>query len=416
MKIAYFTDSYWPKVDGITVSVAEFSKRLSKKNQVKVYAPDYGGKAKGESGPFEVERYRSIKALTYKEQYLATPNIVKLLASIKNFEPEVIHIHSPATMGLMGMMAARWLKVPVVGTYHTLVSELGVYFSIKGMWGGWMGEVKERLASSGLVSDFLTEVEGAGEMVREENREEGEGFKKLAWLIVNRFYNLLDVVVAPSGAIERELVTRGVTKPVVVVSNGVDTTKFKPKKSYTDGYKIVHVGRLGYEKRVDVVLRAFGEVAERHEQARLVIAGDGPARKDLERLAADLGLTDKVKFLGMYPRDGLGEVYRGGDVFVTASPMETQGVVILEAMACGVPVVGVDKYAVPDVVKPGVTGYLAPPGDFEKLAEGIEMVLGSKKRAEKLGRAARKAAEKEDVEKSVKKVEELYVDLIRDRV
>ena len=263
---------------------------------------------------------------------------------------------------------------------------------------------------------WLTNMERVGEESGQKDEGEDKVFKRAAWFLANKFYNYCEVVVVPSPAVMREITARGVNRPVVVISNGVDVRKFSAKKKYGAGFRVVHVGRLGYEKRVDVVIRAFGRVAERLEQARLVIAGDGPARSELERLVTDLELTEKVEFLGMYPRDRLGEVYRSGDVFVTASPMETQGIVILEAMACGLPVVGVDKYAVPDVVKPGVTGYLAPPGDYEKLAEGIEMVLKSKPRAEKLGRAGRKAAEREDVEQSVKKMEKLYADMIGGRV
>jgi glycosyltransferase involved in cell wall biosynthesis len=140
----------------------------------------------------------------------------------------------------------------------------------------------------------------------------------------------------------------------------------------------------------------------------LTIAGDGPARKELEKISRDLVVEDKVQFLGMVKREKLAGIYREHDMFVTASAMETQGLVVLEAMASGLPVVAVNKYALPDLVKNWRNGFLVGVGDDREMAGKIMKLISDGTMAEKMGREARKMTAEHDLDMTIKKLEEIY--------
>ncbi|MEA3341571.1 MAG: glycosyltransferase, partial [Chloroflexota bacterium] len=138
---------------------------------------------------------------------------------------------------------------------------------------------------------------------------------------------------------------------------------------------VLHVGRLSYEKNVDLLLRAFAHIAGDYPAARLTIAGDGPDREALARLADELGLSERVCFTGFVPHEQLPALYQAADLFATGSTIETQGLVVLEAAACGLPVVAVDALALPEAVHHTVNGFLSPPGDEAALAQHLACLV-----------------------------------------
>src|SRR3989344_3601483 len=370
MRIAYFTDTYKPQVNGVTFVVAEHSKILAQRHGVKIYAPAYElGHRDEVEGKVEVERYPSISLPTYKEVNLPLVQIKRLEESVVRFGPEIIHFHSPGPMGLSAMKIAREMKVPLVGTYHSLFSE-----------------ILPRLPISRWVP------------------------RNWIWHLSRRVFEKCDLVISPSGEIKRQMEAHGHKVRIEVVSNGIDTAAFLPKKRY-GGKKAIFVGRVSHEKNIDVVVRVFGRVVKALPEATFAIVGDGPAREELEKLVGSLGLGGNINFLGYVKREILGEYYRGADVFVTASEMEVQPVTILEAMACGLPVVGVSAAGVVDMVEEGKNGFLVKSGETSEMAEKIIETLATKTN-EKLGRNARRWAEENDVRVSVSKIEKLYNELI----
>ena len=202
-------------------------------------------------------------------------------------------------------------------------------------------------------------------------------------------------------------------KRVEVTWLGLDLSKFAPKSKYQTAGKILHVGRMGFEKNVDVVLRAFAGLVDELAGVTLTIVGDGPAMESLRKLTDELGVAGSINFLGMVPRNKLAEIYRKHDVFVTASDMETLGLVVLEAMACGLPVVGVRKYALPDMINSGNNGYLVDPGDWEGMTRFLKIILTDPRLNERLGRQARREAEKHDLTKAVSRLERVYMRLTK---
>lgn len=404
MKIAIFTDAYLPNVNGVSFSVDVFSQLLSGENEIEIYAPTYKGSNRLErKGRVVIRRYYSVPIPTYKEAHLTLPDVLKIYNQLEDFNPDVVHIQTPGTLGLIGILAAKMLKKPIVGTYHTLISEVLVYASIKKSLDKYLQAIEKVVNGAGIDLRLLIpkkEIQG--------ERKKDSISQSVTWSLVNRVYGYCDIVICPSEAIKRELIKRGVKRRIEVVSNGVDLIMFPMKKKTKSSNKVIHVGRLGFEKNVDVIVKAFAEIVKEIPKAKLVIAGDGPARKEVEKLANELGVAKRVQFLGTVKREKLAPIYGGGDVFVTASTMETQGMVVLEAMACGLPVVGVKKYALPDLIKDGNNGYLVKPGNYKMMAEKIKLVMSNPEEAEKMGRKARNMAEQHNVEVMSRKLLGLY--------
>jgi 1,2-diacylglycerol 3-alpha-glucosyltransferase len=406
MKVAFFTDSYLPTVNGVSYAVENLAQRLAKKHQVEIYAPS--GKNVGwveKRGRVVVRRYASVPLPTYPGIHIAFPGFLNVYNCLDHFDPDIIHVHTVGTIGLLGVLLAKVMKKPLVGTYHTLYSEALMYVSPAKIFGKYLKAIERVTEGMGLDIKVLR---NGDKPIAGKDADKETLPQKMTWSLVNRVYRYADVIICPSEAIKRELVKRRLRKGVVALSNGLDVTRFWAKKDYRLRNRIVHVGRLSFEKNVDVVIRAFAKIAHELPRVQLVIAGDGPARKDLEELCVKLGVHKKVRFLGMVKRDNLGWVYRDSDVFVTASAMETLGLVVLEAMACGLPVVGVAAYALPDLIRSGDNGFVVGVGNEEEMAESIIRIIKNDDVRKKMGMEARKTAEGHDIDKIVAETEKMY--------
>jgi glycosyltransferase involved in cell wall biosynthesis len=257
---------------------------------------------------------------------------------------DLVHAHTPFAVGIAGRRLARRTDVPLVASYHTPTAE---------------------------YADYVAPTDRAeGAVARVADRYE-------RW-----FYDSADLVLAPSDATRTAVRERGVITPIEVVPNGVDLDRFRPVAA--DGFRERHglptdrplvgyTGRHGHEKRLDVLVAAAVGL-----DATLVFGGDGPARDDLEAQTARHDVD--ARFLGFLDRDELPELYAALDVFAFPSPVETQGLVALEAMACGTPVVGVAAGALDDAIDDGATGRLAPPDDPDAFRAAIGDALGDRER------------------------------------
>lgn len=380
---------------------------------MKIFAPAYCRRSIIEqSDGFEVHRSASLPALVYKDLQLTLPKWSEIMKLVEEFDPDIIHVHTPGTVGLVGLLIARNKHKPIVGTYHTLYSETLIYVSPKRLF-AWMDKLGSENLGNGVIHGFSEGLKKFHLLDSSDKEEKKETMgQRLTWFVINQFYKYCDLVIAPSAAIKRELDNRGLKGMTKVVSNGIDISNFGSKTDYVASQKIIYVGRLGFEKNVDVVVRGFEKVVKEIPQARLTVVGDGPALSSLQSLVKERGLNEKVEFLGHMQRDRLGEIYRSADVFVTASTMETQGLVLLEAMACGLPAVGANKYAIPDMIKHGVNGYLFSPGDVKEAAKYLVGILKNEKLRQRMGKAARTTAEKHDVNLTVLQMESAYIQAI----
>jgi 1,2-diacylglycerol 3-alpha-glucosyltransferase len=280
---------------------------------------------------------------------------------------DIVHTHSPFSLGVFGLRAAKKQGVPRVSTFHTILPEYVRYLSRFGE--GILGQI--------------------------------------TWWYCGRYYNRCHKIITPSNALKRILLQHGIKKPIAVVPTGIDLNFFKPiekkkareKLGIGDERVFLTLGRLGFEKNVDIVLRAFKDV-----DAKLIVAGSGPAEQKLKNLRKKLGLQKKVSFKGYVPEKLKYIYYSAADAFIIASTSETQAIVVAEAMACGTPVIGANSLAIPEIVRDGRNGYLFEPGDIKELSR----LLQNFELSENMKNAAVKSAKRFSTQKCTDKLEKFY--------
>ncbi len=428
MRVAVFTDTYLPEVNGVVTSIDSHSRLLGARgHQLLIICPKYRKPILHVVPHVQIKRYRSFSVSSNKATRLALPSMASVAATLRRFGPDVVHIHTPLSVGVAGLATARMMRLPVVETYHTYIPDFMQYLephrllrldSLQDRVIDSM--VYERMFSSGMFHrlaalirngrDAIDEVAALAEGVKDDltSAERMELSTRFAWQFTRTVYNRADLVITPSVTLQDELRSHGVTVPVEYLSNGIDASIVARKPSYARTGRLLHAGRLGHEKNVDQVLQAFALLLEREPDCTLDIVGDGPAREHLERVAERLGIGAKVRMRGFMDRAALGRLYRTYDAFVTASTIETQGIVLLEAMSAGLPIVGVRALAVPEIVGEGRGGLLVEPGDVAGLADALARVLGDQGLRESMGAAGREDVREHALESVVTRLEELY--------
>lgn len=373
MNLAFFTNNYKPFVGGVPVAIDNLARTLkSRGHQVHVFAPDYGDDV-DETGVF---RTLSIKNFNDTNFVLPIPLALNTYLAFNETNAEVVHVHHPFLLGISGLNAARSERLPVVFTYHTQYERYAHYLP----WDPAM-------------------------------------IAEMAVNIATRFANSCDAVIAPSTDIEKTLRERGVDVPIRVIPTGVELERFRGgdrdwlrgKLSIPSNHKIlVFVSRLAKEKNVAFLLNAFAKLSDRLGDTHVVIVGDGDERATLEQQARQLNLEERIHFAGTLSGVDLISAYRGSDVFIFASTSETQGMVVLEAMAAGLPVVAVDAPGVRDVVRDGVNGFLLPENDLDGFAAACEELLSNRALSSQFREAALLTANELSLEHTTSQVEELY--------
>ncbi len=361
MKIGIFTDTYFPQVNGVTFTISMWKQKLEERGyDVSVYYP--AGRYKPKDGEYP---FRSFEFRFYKEYRIAAPiNIVR-----KARDLDIVHIHGLFSMAIAGMHVSQKYSLPRMLTYHTPADEYITY-----------------LTRNGTMRRTLMKLYNFWE-------------KKLL--------NSCDIVTCPSNEIRARLVAKGVNEPVIL-SNGVDLGFFKHvavedfKKRYDikDEPALGFCGRFGYEKHLEDLIG----LADNFD-GQILIAGKGPAEEYYRKLAAG---HKNVKFLGFLCREDLRAFYSCIDLFVFPSTAETQGLVALESMACGTPVVGANALALKDTINDGMNGYLYESGNKKDLLYKIKEACRTR---EKLSKNSKEYVKDHSVEKSIDQLEHLYKSL-----
>lgn len=382
MKIGIFTESFLPQVNGVVTAICNSARVLSKKHKVEIFTV---GRGPRKAAGCMVHRFRGMKLPTYRDYKFFIPGrrTWKLLS---NTRLDVVHVRSSLPFGLIAMRFARKRGVPLVGTFDTPISDYVHYVPVLG---------KIRIAK-GLLSNTA--------------------LKYMIW-----FYNRCDVVIAPSNVAKEWLKRAGCSSRVVVVSNGVDTSRFikgkvdkrlRGKLCPDNGLLLVHVGRMSGEKSVDVLLRAAKNLKAMGTEFKLVVVGKGPVLASLKQMSRSLGVDGCVKFVGFIPDSQLPKYYASADAFVTASTVETEGIVMLEAMASGLPVIGANAGATPEIIKNGVNGLLFGPGDHKDLVKRILRLTDARLRKRMSANAVRVSMQY-SIKKVVQIQEKIYKQVVR---
>jgi 1,2-diacylglycerol 3-alpha-glucosyltransferase len=358
MRVGLFTNNYLPFRGGVSTAVETLREGLTALGHgVWVFAP---GPRHPADDPAVVHRYPSIPAPTYPGFSLALPLSPRLARRARGIGLDVVHAQHPFLLGPAARRLAARSGIPLVFTYHTRYEKYAHYVPLP-----------RRLVAA------------------------------LAIRLSCRFAASADLVVAPSAHIAETLRARGVRTRVAVIPTGVPVERFRPgdrsaarrELGWPEGAPVcLYVGRLDREKSVDRLIAAFEIIAGALPDAWLVLVGQGSHEAALKGRAAVSPVCDRIRFHGGVAREALLPLYRGADLFVFASETETQGLVLGEAHACGLPAVAVRASGVEEVVRDGETGLLTKclPEDLAEAAIALWLDRG---RREAMARAARRAAE-----------------------
>lgn len=384
MKIAQLTSSYPPMVSGAALFVEKLAGEMARcGHEVLVLTTSDRPFPYRMTGPrLMVERCRSYRnPMRVGQRIVGWPHRL-LLARLEEFAPDVIHIHEPFQFGFSSLVYGRRQCVPVVFTIHQLPWFFSAY----------------------LPNAFHLQ----------------QTLENVLWRYARWVLRQCTLVVVPTQTIAEVVHAHTCILPEVI-SCGVDLDTFQPlvldsgeedivraRLGVPTGFPIIlHVGRLDLDKHVERVVRAAAQ-AMQQVPAQLVVVGDGTQRKKLIQLCQDLGIFERSHFLGFIPQDDLAEIYRVSALFVTASEIETQGIVLLEATACGLPIVAVRATCVNEIVHSGDNGLLTTPGDVNELAGSITWLLQHQAQARIMGQAGRKIVESHPRGAALKAYEALY--------
>ncbi|MCL6478350.1 MAG: glycosyltransferase family 4 protein [Peptococcaceae bacterium] len=380
MKIGIFTDSYRPYTSGVVHSIDLFTRDLtSLGHEVNIFAPSYPKYEKDS----RVFRFASLPAPTNPGYCLAIPFSLRLKPAMKRLRPDIIHVHSPFMLGRLGAKYARNLGVPLVFTFHTLY-------------------------------DLYTHYMPFGQ--------------NLAREITRRYYrefcNVCDLVITPTGIIAEHLRSNGVTTRIETVPTGIDIESFKPgyeryahqKHGLPEDCRVLLcVGRLGQEKNHKFILDVYARILPGHPDTRLVLVGGGPEESNLKNRARELGVMENVIFTGTLDRQEVVKYYCSAYLFVFASVTETQGLVLGEAKAAGVPSVAVRAFGVSEMVKSGEDGFLTE-NSMDDFALKLDLLLRDGELRRRMGEAALRNAEALSSKASASKLAGYYEELLAQKV
>lgn len=351
MKIAFFTETFLPKVDGIVTRLTKTVQQLvAAGDEVLIFCPE------GAPDTYMGARVVGVPAMPlplYPELKLALPRPA-VSEALDRFGPDLVHVVNPAVLGLGGIWLARSRGLPLVASYHT---HLPKYLEHYGM---------------GMLEPLL-------------------------WELLKAAHNQAQLNLCTSTAMVEELASRGI-QHTALWQRGVDTDLFRPELASAamrqrlhgghddTGHLLLYIGRLSAEKQIGRIR----PVLEAMPQTRLALVGDGPHRQQLERHFEGTATT----FVGYLAGEELASAYASGDAFLFPSSTETLGLVLLEAMAAGCPVVGANRGGIPDIVSDGVNGCLYDPDQPASLPTAVERLLGDPAARRQLRLAAREEAER----------------------
>lgn len=378
MKIAMMTNSYKPFVAGVPVSVERLTEGLRRiGHEVVVFAPSYDAQEEEK----DVVRYGSL--LRNVAGGFSVPNSLDPIIEERFREEDfdVIHVHHPMMMGETARYLSKRYEVPLVFTYHTRYEQYLHYVGLSGL---------ARLMPS----------------------------------YIRHCTSPCDLVIAPTPLMKKYLEEISVKPPVSVLPTGLPRDSFLPdeekaaqiRRTYLQGRKhlFVSVSRLAKEKNVEFLIRSVKLIKERRgSDFKLLLVGDGPERKHLQRLAEELDIQEEIVFVGAVPNEEIRNYCHAADLFLFASRSETQGIVLIESMAAGTPVLAVRATGIEDVVVNGKNGYMTSVSEIE-FTEKLMDIL-EKKELQILREGAKVTAQNYHSDLIAAKAEKIYMEAIRRR-
>lgn len=392
MKIAVFSDNFYPELSGISDSLVEQARELSTLGHhitfcVPYYSPkDYAVvhlPAQELSLNKNVSVHRLL-ALPYpaptKQGRMILPTFLHWL-KLRKIKPDLIHTHLVFGAGFEALAASFFLGCPLVGTSHTPLTEFLQYSSLRAPF-----------------------------------------FQKMALRFVSWYYNRCDFVTAPSQGILDEMKQYGFHQPCQVISNPINLEHFFPtskqervnlKKEFgLSAFTLLYTGRLAQEKHIDDIIHAIALLKEKIPTLSLAITGHGGAEITLRTLTQDLGIAERVKFFGTISNIDHARIYRATDIFTIMSTAETQSLSMMKAMASGIPVIGARARGLTEYIQEENNGYLVTPGDIQSLADKILFLYHNPNEQARLGQGGVTTAAQFSQTKIAIKWQQLYTEIL----
>ena len=382
MRIALFSECYIPVANGVVTSVATLRNELrAQGHRVFLFAP-------GTHQPGDDEDIYRLPELPFPRHpyHMARP-FPRLNFEFSALGAEVVHCHHPFTVGKMGADIARKHNLPLIYTAHSLYDSMA------------------QNAKSPIVRTMS---------------------EKAAIGVVKKFCSKAEYVITPSRYTRDALKANGITNRFAVIPSGVTASsapdgareRMREKLGVApDCPLMLFIGRLGPEKHVDILIHMVKLLKDRQLSGnkgsfKLALVGDGMSREDLEQMGMDLGISDRLIFLGERPHTEVGEFYAAADLFTFSSPSETQGLVLVEAMLAGLPCIAADYGGPREIVLQNETG-IRVPLDPKAFAVAAERLLLNPKEAKKMGHSGMKRAERYSPQNMASAVLEVYESVLR---
>ncbi|MGL1890167.1 MAG: glycosyltransferase [Spirochaetaceae bacterium] len=369
MKIAIFTDTFYPQVNGIVTSIIDIAKGMADKgHKVFIISPD-------ESISFvefvykdiEVLRIPAVDAAFYEGFKWSTIIHKPTYKRLKKENIDLVHFMTPITISVFGILVGKRLGKPIIGTYHTFVSELT------------------------YLRQFFPRA--------------GSFTQRFAWWFTNSFYNRSHLITTPTENARKELIRNKARIEVEAVSNGIKLDSFDNSKAdlikqkyNPDGELALYVGRIAPEKNMICLLTSFKKLCEKDLTTILLVVGGGPSFAECKEFVKSQGLDKRIIFLGQIPTDELktSGIFGACKLFVTASTTETQSITILEAEANGIPCIGPDAKGIPCVIENNHNGFLVTPNDSEEITDAMEKLLTDEELYKKFSANCLESVKKQD--------------------
>lgn len=418
MKIVISSDIYYPMINGVAVFSRNLAAGLKKRgHKVMVLAPSIDGKfhvEKDEEYGFTIVRLKSIKIHVYPDQINKVPAAKDFLGvklpkiyyknglnvslncyrTIKkvldDFQPDIIHDQTPGPVALAVFRYAKKRDIPLVSTDHAYPDNLTQQLKLP--------RVAKKPINSMMNKYFVS------------------------------FLKRSEYATMPTEQAVADLIPqkrKPFKVPVEALSNGIDLSRFAKGRANKEIYEtygipqnkpiVLYVGRVDPEKSLNVLMDAFIEAHKQVPDAHLVVVGDGTARPKLEAQIAKAGLEKQAHFLGRVIGDNLPQLYRTGSVFAITSKTETQSIVLMEAMASGLPCVAVDAGAIHELVVNNKNGYLCQADDVAAVAKSLAKILSDKDRQARMSDESVKRAAKHDISHTLTRMEEIYNTVLDNR-
>jgi len=389
MRIAYLTQSYPPMISGAALAVEKLATAMAQRGHkvLVIAASDRTEPYQTYQDNLTILRLNSVhNPMRVNQRFLLFPHFA-IIKALKKFQPDIIHAHEPLQTAWAGSIYAQRHHIPITMTVHQLPAFAASYLP--------------------NMPTFRRHIES------------------LLWMYARWLIKQFTSVITPSHTTSR-LLTAFTGIKAMTVSNGIDLQRFHPPLASDDGTAtrtrlnlpsnvpiLLHIGRLDTDKSVDKVIRA-ATPAIRESEAHLVVVGDGCEKNSLINLCQVLGITHRVHFTGLITdHQYLSEIYRMASLFIMTSEIETQGIVLLEAAASGLPIVAVDATCISEIVHDQVNGYLTQPGDITGLSNRLITLLNNPGKARMIGLEGRTLVEAHDMHRTWSLHEKLYQESVK---